>query len=254
MNSVEFVKHNPGRLSSQTLNNFDKFLSCELITHLGDGNPSSKLLAEVFDGLSLAATGGSERSLGLVGSERLAEREIELLSQLSHCQELNSALVLVAMGQGVYTNLNSHSTAIKVESAVRLPDQLAGSHAVSLDESCDHSLPDDRDVDSRVVDHPLGTLHLRLGSFNQLLDLVRNGIECIVKAALGDSFFNHAAVVNLIGNDHSLGDAGSLEVNMPLLISQLRMHVSLDFSLDSGLELHEGRGEVFGLDSLSKLE
>jgi len=32
------------------------------------------------------------------------------------------------------------------------------------------------------------------------------------------------------------------------------MHVSLDFSLDSGLELHEGRGEVFGLDSLSKLE
>jgi len=158
------------------------------------------------------------------------------------------------MGHGVFTNLNSHSAAIKVESAVRLPDQLAGSHAVSLDESCDHSLPDDRDVDSRVVDHPLGTHHLRLGSFNQLLDLVRNGVECIVKTALGDSFFNHAAVVNFIGNDDSLSDADRLDGNMPLLISQLRMNVGLHFSLDSGLKLDEGSGEVISLDSLRKLE
>jgi hypothetical protein len=74
------------------------------------------------------------------------------------------------MGVSCITNLHSHSAAVIVEFAERLPSDLSGPTAVSSDESHDGPLPNDCDVDPRVVNHLLCGAHFDLGLVDQLVD------------------------------------------------------------------------------------
>jgi len=69
--SIEFVKDAPGPTSSHRFNNITEVCSCELIATFDHDDPSSELLAKVFDSLGFTAARRSKRGMGLFGFQCL---------------------------------------------------------------------------------------------------------------------------------------------------------------------------------------
>jgi hypothetical protein len=121
-------------------------------------------------------------------------------------------------------------------------------------ESLNGPLPNDCDVDPRVVNHRLSVALFDLGVVDQLFDHFRNFFEHDVEFTLGQRIFNHAAVENLISNQDSFSNSNRLDIHTPVLLRHLCVEISLNFILDGGAQLHEGRSKISCLDGCNEFE